>query len=382
MGPLGGLRVVEMAGIGAGPFCGMLLSDMGADVVRIDRTAPSGLGFDTAPRHDFIGRGRRSVAIDLKSPEGAAAALRLIGGADALVESFRPGVMERLGLGPEACLARNPRLVYGRLTGWGQTGPLAPAAGHDINYVALSGALHAIGPAEGPAPPLNLVGDFGGGALYLAFGIACALIEAARSGRGQVVDAAMVDGATSLMTMLYGLRAEGRWGAARMSNDLDGGAPFYGVYETRDGAFVALGPIEAKFYRVMLDRLGLAGDPLLADPGDRARWPAMRARLAEVFRTRTREEWRRLLEGTDACFAPVLSMDEAPSHPHMRARGAFVEVGGLPQPAPAPRLDRTPGAVARPAPALGQHSTEILADWGFEEAEIAALVEAGHVLQS
>ncbi len=381
MGPLQGLKVVEMAGIGAGPFCGMLLSDMGADVVRLDRLASAGLGFDPDPRYDFIGRGRRSVAVDLKAAEGVATALRLIEQADVLIESFRPGVMERLGLGPDLCLARNPRLVYGRLTGWGQTGPLARAAGHDVNYIALTGALHATGPREAPLPPLNLVGDFGGGALYLAFGVVCALHEARRSGRGQVIDAAMVDGATSLMAMIYGLAAEGRWQPERQANPLDGGAPYYGVYETGDGRHVSIGPIEGKFYADLLERLGLAGDPLFADQNDRARWPAMRERLAAVFRTRSRDDWSSLLEGTDVCFAPVLSMAEAPGHAHMRARGAFVAVDGLPQPAPAPRFSRTAGAVQRPAPALGQHSAEVLAEWGFTAAEIDALIARGSVRQ-
>lgn len=382
MGPLQGIKVVEMAGIGAGPFCGMLFSDMGADVVRVDRLAPAGLGFEPEARYDFIGRGRRSVAIDLKAPDGAATVLRLAEQADVLIESFRPGVMERLGLGPDTCLDRNPRLVYGRLTGWGQTGPLAAAAGHDVNYVALTGALHAIGPKDAPVPPLNLVGDFGGGALYLAFGVVCALHETARSGRGQVVDAAMIDGATSLMTMIYGLNAEGRWQRERRANMLDGGAPYYGVYETRDGGFVSVGPIEARFHADLLTRLGLADDPLFADRNDRTRWPAMRGRLAEIFRMRSRDEWCRLLEGTDACFAPVLPMEEVPDHPHMRERGAFVEVDGLLQPAPAPRFARTPAAVPRPAPVPGQHSVEILSEWGFTRAETDALIERGCVRQS
>jgi alpha-methylacyl-CoA racemase len=373
MGPLAGIKVVEMAGIGPGPFCAMLLADMGADVVRVDRTAETDLGLVVDRRRDVLRRGRRSVALDLKQPQAVAACLKLIGKADALVEGFRPGVMERLGLGPEPCFKQNPKLVYGRMTGWGQTGPLAAAAGHDINYIALSGALHAIGrQGQKPTPPLNLVGDFGGGALYLAFGIACALLEARRSGQGQIVDAAMTDGAASLMAMFYGLRDQGLWTDGRGENFLDGGAPWYDVYETKDGQHVAVGAIEGRFYRELVRLLGLEGEKL---PGqyDRGRWPELRQHFAGAFLTKTRAEWQAAMEGTDACFAPVLSMAEVPKHPHNRARGAFIEVEGVAQPAPAPRFSRTPGEVQRPSPAPGQHSAEVLAEWGFSASEISAL---------
>lgn len=377
MGPLAGIRVIEIAGIGPGPFCAMLLADMGADVLRIDRTADSDLGLPRDPRFDLLNRGRRSVALNLKKSEGVAAALRLIGQADALIEGFRPGVMERLGLGPDVCLGRNPKLVYGRMTGWGQDGPLAEAAGHDINYIALTGALHAIGRAGGPpVPPLNLVGDFGGGALYLAFGIACALVEARQSGRGQVVDAAMTDGAASLMTMFYGFRAQGLWQDVRGANLLDSGAPWYDVYETRDGKHVAIGSIEGRFYAELIQRLGLEGEAL-PKQYDLKHWPELRARFAARFKEKTRDEWCVAMEGSDACFAPVLTLEEAPKHPHNAARGTFVEVDGIVQPAPAPRFSRTPGAIGCPPPKPGEHTDQGLADWGFTAAEIAALKQAG-----
>ena len=377
MGPLAGIRVIEIAGIGPGPFCAMLLADMGADVLRIDRTADSDLGLPRDPRFDLLNRGRRSVALNLKKPEGVAAALRLIGQADALIEGFRPGVMERLGLGPDICLERNPKLVYGRMTGWGQDGPLAEAAGHDINYIALTGALHAIGRAGGPpAPPLNLVGDFGGGALYLAFGIACALLEARRSGRGQVVDAAMTDGAASLMTMFYGFRAQGLWQDVRGANLLDSGAPWYDVYETRDGKHVAIGSIEGRFYAELIKRLGLEGEPL-PKQYDLKRWPELRARFAARFREKTRAEWCAAMEGSDVCFAPVLTLEEAPKHPHNATRGTFIEVDGIVQPAPAPRFSRTPGGIGCAPAKPGEHTDQGLADWGFSAAEIAALKQAG-----
>ncbi len=379
MGPLNGIKVVEIAGIGPGPFCAMLLADMGAEVLRVDRTAESGLGVAMPPRLNLLNRGRRSVAVDMKTPQGIDTVLRLAEGADALIEGFRPGVAERLGIGPDACLGRNPRLIYGRMTGWGQDGPLAHAAGHDINYIALSGALHAIGPHGGkPVPPLNLVGDFGGGALYLAFGIACALIEARQSGLGQVVDAAMVDGAASLMTLFYGLKAGGQWQDRRGANLLDGAAPFYDTYETRDGGYVAIGSIEPKFYAELLRLTGLedAGLPTQMDLG---KWPEIKARLAEAFRSRTRDEWCRIMEGSEVCFAPVLSLDEAPAHAHNRDRGTFVEIDGVVQPAPAPRFSRTPGAVQGPPPKPGEHNDAALADWGFADDEIAALRRAGAI---
>ena len=383
MGPLAGVRVVEVAAIGPGPFAAMLLADMGAEVVRVDRpagTGPFGLGGAGGDRSrlDPVLRGRRSVAVDLKHAEGPEVVLRLVERADALVEGFRPGVTERLGIGPEACLARNPRLVYGRMTGWGQDGPLAAAPGHDIDYVALSGALHAIGRAGGPpAVPLNLVGDYGGGALFLVAGVLAALLEAGRSGRGQVVDAAMVDGAAALTTAFHGLLARGWWTEERGANLLDGGAPFYDVYETADGRHLAVGPLEPQFYAELLRLVGLDEDP--SAQMDRSRWPATRERLAATFRTRTRDEWCRLLEGTDACVAPVLSMREAPGHPHNAARGTFTEVAGVVQPAPAPRFSRTPSAVARPPAHPGEHTDEALADWGFGADELARLRRAGVV---
>lgn len=377
MGPLQGLRVIELAAIGPVPMCGMLLADLGADVVRIDRLQASGLGVAMAPRHDVNARGRRSVALDLKSAAGRDAALRLLDGADVLLEGLRPGVTEKIGLGPDACQARNPRLVYGRMTGYGQTGPLAAAAGHDLNYIALSGALHAIGAAGGkPVPPLNLVGDYGGGALYLAFGVMAALFERQRSGRGQVVDAAMVDGAASLASIFYGLHAAGQWGGQRGENLLDGGAPFYDTYETADGRHISLAPLEPKFFATLAQALGLEAR-FVARQYERGLWPEMRAAIAAAVRQRSRDAWCALLEGSDACFAPVLSFDEAPAHPHARDRGAFVTVAGVVQPAPAPRFDRTPAALPRPAPATGQHTDEVLREAGFDAAAIAALRAAG-----
>jgi len=377
-GPLAGVRVVEFAGIGPGPFCAMLLADMGADVLRLDRIEPTDLGLPVASELELLNRGRRSIAIDLKRPEAVGAVLRLLERADALIEGFRPGVMERLGLGPDAALARNPRLVYGRMTGYGQEGPLAHAPGHDLNAIALAGVLHRIGPAGAkPTIPLNLVGDFGGGALYLAFGIACALLEVARSGRGQIIDAAMVDGAAHLATMFHGLAAGGRWGGARGENVLDGGAPWYQVYETRDGRWIAIGAIERRFYDELVRRIGLDGD--LPDPADEARWPELRERLARRFREKTRAEWTALLETSEVCFAPVLAPEEAPRHPHNAARGTFVEIAGVTQPAPAPRFSRTPGSVQRPPPRSGEHTREALADWGFAAGEIDALLAAGAV---
>jgi alpha-methylacyl-CoA racemase len=380
-GPLTGVRVLELAGIGPGPFCGMLLADMGADLLRIDRLEGTDLGLPLEPKFDVMARGRRSIALDLKKPQSIETVLALAEKADALIEGFRPGVTERLGLGPDACFAHNPRLVYGRVTGWGQDGPLAQAAGHDINYIAISGALHAIGRAgEAPVSPLNLVGDFGGGAMYLAFGIACALLEARTSGRGQVVDAGMSDGAASLMAIFYGRLAAGKWLDARGVNTLDGGSPWYAVYETADGKHIAIGAIEGRFYAELVKRLGL--DPAtLPGQHERARWPELRAAFAAAFKAKTRDEWCKLLEGTDVCFAPVLSLAEAPMHPHNRARGTFVERDGVTQPAPAPRFSRTPGEVARSAPQRGQGGAAALADWGFDAASIAKFRADGAVMQ-
>ncbi len=375
MGPLAGYKVVELAGIGPGPMCAMLLSDMGAEVLRVDRVQPSGLGIGQPTKYSLLNRGRRSVAIDMKKPQGVEAVLRLIEQADALIEGFRPGVMERLGLGPEVCLSRNPKLIYGRMTGWGQDGPLAVAAGHDMNYIALIGALHCIGNAGGPpVPPLNLVGDFGGGALFLAFGITCGLLEAQKSGQGQVVDAAMVDGAASLMTAIYGMNAMGMWSANRGENILDSGAHFYQVYETKDGKYVSIASIEAKFYAELLERTGLDGADLPKQMG-RESWPEQNRRFAEVFKTKTRDEWCAIMEGSDICFAPVLSLDEAPQHPHNKARGTFVEIDGVIQPAPAPRFSRTREAIQRPPAARGEHTDAALADWGFSADDIARLHE-------
>jgi len=379
VGPLEGVKVVEITGIGPGPFAAMLLADMGAEVIRVDRAGKAPARDLSEPPLDFLARGRRSVAVDLKHPEGVETVLRLVERADVLTEGFRPGVMERLGLGPDVCLARNPRLVYGRMTGWGQEGPLAHAAGHDINYIALAGALAHIGRAgEKPVPPLNLVGDFGGGGMLLAFGVVCALVERERSGRGQVVDAAMVDGAALLMTMMHSMRAMGFWNDERGTNLLDGGAHFYDTYETKDGKFVAVGSIEPQFYAELLEKTGLAGEDLPRQM-DRSQWPALRKRLAEIFRSRTRDEWCRIMEGSDVCFAPVLTMGEAPDHPHNRARGTFVEVAGKLQPGPAPRFSRTRPEVRRPPAHAGQHTDEALRDFGFDPAEIERLRAAGAI---
>lgn len=369
MGPLAGIRIVEFTGIGPGPMAAMLFADLGAEVVRIDRTTASDLGIDMPTKFELLHRSRPSIAVDLKRAEGIALASKLIEKADALIEGFRPGTMERLGLGPDVMLARNPRLVYGRMTGWGQSGPLAQAAGHDLNYLALAGALHAIGRSGSkPTPPLNLVADFGGGALYLAFGMACAMLEAQRSGKGQVVDAAMTEGAASLMTLFYGLHAAGLHSLQRGTNLLDSGSAIYETYECSDGRFVAVAAIELKFRKVLFDRLGLAD----AEDG-----PELRDALEKLFKTRTRDEWCTLLEGTDACFAPVLTMEEAPRHPHNVARGSFVEVGGVVQPAPAPRFSRTP-AVRPTAPQdSGADTPAVLSAWGIANETIETLTSSG-----
>ena len=370
MGPLAGFRIIEFAGIGPAPMAAMLFADLGASVIRLDRIEPSDLGVDMPARFSLLARSRPSVAVDIKQPEGLALAADLIGKADGLIEGFRPGTMERLGLGPEMALKRNPRLVYGRMTGWGQSGPLAQAAGHDLNYLALTGALAAIGRAGAkPTPPLNLAADFGGGALYLAFGMACAMLEAQRSGKGQVVDAAMTEGAASLMTIFYGLHAAGLHSLERGKNLLDSGSAIYDTYECADGHFIAIAPIELKFRKVLFERLDL---PYTKDDG-----AELRGKLEALFKTRTRDQWCSLLEGTDACFAPVLTMEEAPHHPHNMARGSFIELDGVVQPGPAPRFSRTPAARPTPPQALGAGSRSALADWGVAEERIAALLADG-----
>ena len=384
-GPLVGYRVVELAGIGPAPFAGMMLSDMGAEVLRVDRlpgSAPTdGFGPDVLGP-DVLARGKRSVAVDLNHPGGRDAVIRLVEHADALIEGYRPGVMERFRLGPDDCLARNPRLVYGRMTGWGRDGPYSQMAGHDINYIALSGTLSLIGrEGEPPVPPLNLLGDFGGGALMLVIGIVSALLERSRSGKGQVVDAAMIDGAALLAAPFWGYRASGFW-QERGTNLLDGAAPHYDVYETADGEYVSFGAIEPRFYATMASLIGLAedGHGPIADQNDRTQWPAMKERVAAVVRTRTRDEWCALLEGTDACFAPVLPLEEAPAHPHMANRDVFTKVDGLTQPAPAPRFSRTPGAIQGPPSEPGQHTKQALIDWGFDVNELDALLDIGAVI--
>jgi len=369
MGPLAGVRIVEFAGIGPGPMAAMLFADLGAEVIRIDRISSSDLGIDMPTKFELLHRSRPSIAVDLKRPEGIALAIELIEKADALIEGFRPGTMERLGLGPDAMLTRNPRLVYGRMTGWGQSGPLAQAAGHDLNYLALAGALHAIGRlGSKPTPPLNLVADFGGGALYLAFGMACAMLEAQHSGKGQIVDAAMTEGAASLMTLFYGLHAAGLHTLQRGANLLDSGSAIYETYECSDGQFVAIAALELKFRKILFERLGLA----YAEDGRE-----LRQTLEKLFKTRTRAEWCTLLEGTDACFAPVLTMEEAPRHPHNVARDSFVEVGGVVQPAPAPRFSRTPAARPTPPQDIGADAPAVLESWGIAQERIQTLCASG-----
>jgi alpha-methylacyl-CoA racemase len=377
-GPLGGMKVVEFAGIGPGPMCGMLLADLGAEVLRVDRLAPSGLGIERAPKFDLLNRGKRSIAVDLKAAEGVAFARRLVACSDALIEGFRPQTMERLGLGPEPCLAQQPKLVYGRVTGFGQTGPLALAAGHDLNYIALSGALHAIGRAGAPpTPPLNLVGDFGGGGLLLAFGMLAALWNTQRGGAGQIVDAAMVDGAAMLMTSLYGMLGTGMHTGPRGTNLLDSGAPHYEVFRCADGEYVSVAPIELKFRKVLVERLGLAADAF--DFDDAARWAESKTRLAAIFETRTRAQWCDLLEGSDACFAPVLAPLEAPKHPHNQARSTFIDIGGVVQPAPAPRFSATPAGLPRGPHSADDGALEQVQRWGIPASELGPLVQRGFV---
>jgi alpha-methylacyl-CoA racemase len=381
-GPLDGLRVVEMGGIGPAPFAGALLGDLGADVLRIDRIAKPGATPDLPPRFDFYNRNKRSVAFDLKQPQAVAAVLDLVAKADALIEGFRPSVMERLGLGPEVCHAINPRLVYARMTGWGQQGPIAQEAGHDINYLALTGALHCLGDADRPPPPpLNLVADLGGGALYLVVGLLAAAMEARQSGRGQTIDVAMIDGVTHLMSAFQAFRQQGSWTGRRSDNIVDGGAPFYGSYATSDGKFVAVGAIEPQFYASLLKVMGLEGEPL-PDQNDRSAWPQMRQRFAKVFATRTRDEWVAIAAGRDACLAPVLTIDEAPLHPQVQTRDVYASFDGVRHPSPAPRFSRTLSTLHTPPPAPGRNSRQALADWGIARDQIVALEAAGAMAQT
>ncbi len=381
-GPLAGIRVVELAGIGAGPHAAMMLSDMGAEVICVDRVSPSGLGIAVEPRFDLVRRGRRSIAVDLKNKDGCQAVLKLIEQADAIVESFRPGVTERLGLGPEECLARNPRLVYGRMTGWGQSGPFAHRVGHDINYIALTGVLHAIGPKEGgPLPPLNLTGDFAGAA-YFVYGLVCALLSVERTGKGQVVDGAMVDCAAGLLTMIVGFQRAGLWTDSRGENILDGAAPFYRTYETADRKHVAIGAVEAKFYNVLLEKLKLSGDPEMSAQMDRSKWTLQAQKIAAVIKTKTRDEWANLLEHEDVCVSPVLSMAEAHSHAHIKARRIYADINGVSQPAPAPRFSNTVPARPREPSRPGEHSRIVLSDWGFSEEEVDRLIQDKAVVQT
>ncbi|WP_422020151.1 CaiB/BaiF CoA transferase family protein [Pyruvatibacter mobilis] len=367
-GPLSGVKVLEFAGIGPGPFCAMLLSDMGADVIRIDRKGAQG-----GSKFDITARGRKSIALDLKNPDAIETVLKLVEQADILQEGFRPGVMERLGLGPDVVLKRNPKIVYGRMTGWGQEGPLALAAGHDINYISLTGALHAIGPKEGkPVPPLNLVGDFGGGALYLAMGMLAALLSARDTGKGQVVDTAMTDGATSLMSMFFGFMASGMWEDDRYRNMLDGGAHFYDTYECSDGKFISIGSIEPQFYALLREKAGL-DDAAYDAQMDKSKWPELKDKIAAVFKTKSRDEWCGIMEGTDICFAPVLSIGEAKDHPHNKARETIVEIDGVVQPNVAPRFFGTPSEIQGPPPSAGGDTDAVLGEFGFSADEIAGL---------
>jgi len=374
MGPLDGYKVIEMVGLGPGPFCGMMLADMGAEVIRVDKI---GGNFLVSRPKDVLGRGRQSLSLNLKDPQGVETVLKLCEQADAIIEGFRPGVMERLGLGPDDCLGRNPKLVYGRMTGWGQEGPMAQAAGHDINYIALGGALHAIGrKGEKPVPPLNLVGDFGGGGMFLAYGIVCALLEAQKSGKGQVVDAAMIDGTATLAGMFFSMQQTGMWNDERGTNMLDTGSHYYDTYETSDGKWISLGSMEPQFYAELLEKSGVDVEQFTPQH-DESKWDELTAELERVFKTKTRDEWCDIMEGSDVCFAPVLSLAEAPYHPHMQARNTFIDVDGIKQPAPAPRFSRTPGEVRHGTHKPGVDSVEILGNWGFSVAEIDSLKTGG-----
>jgi alpha-methylacyl-CoA racemase len=380
MGPLAGFRIIEMAGIGPAPFAATLLADVGAEVIRVDRREAADLGLPgREPKFDVLHRGRRSLALDVKAEAGRDVVRKLVGKADALIEGFRPGVMERLGLGPEQLQKINPKLVFGRMTGFGQNGPMAQAAGHDINYIALAGVLHAIGrKGEAPVPPLNLVGDFGGGGMFLAFGVVCALLEAQKSGKGQVVDAAMVDGAAYLAAGIYGLYAQGSWADERGVNVIDGGAPWYDVYKTKDGKWLSVGAIEKRFYEELVEKLGLAAAGL-PKQHDRKGWPILRERFAASIASRTRDEWERMFEGSDACVAPVLAMGEVERHPHNVARATFVKRDGVLQPGPAPRFSRTKSEMGAPPRGRGTDSEAVLEDWGFAPAEVTELKKAGVV---
>lgn len=376
-GPLAGITVIELQGIGPGPFCGMMLADMGARIIRVDRAAAVGA---PAPRKDVLARGRESIAVDLKQPEGVETVLKLLEQADVLIEGFRPGVTERLGLGPDVCMARNPRLVYGRMTGWGQTGEMATVAGHDINYISLSGALHAIGDKGGkPVPPLNLVGDFGGGGMLLAFGIASALVERSVSGQGQVIDAAMTDGSALLMNSIFALMNGNRWSDERGTNLLDGGAHFYGTYATKDRKWISIGSIEPQFYDLLLEKTGLKDEPQFAGQMQRENWPSLQARLTEIFATKTRDEWDAIMLGTDICYAPVLNFSEAQQNPHNQTRQTFVDVNGVVQAAPAPRFSRSQTTVPGAAVAPGENSRDLLASFGFSASDMEALFANGAV---
>ena len=383
-GPLTGFKIIEMAGIGPAPFAAMMLADMGAEVVRVERAAAVRGAAPETPHGDLLRRNRRNVAVDLKHPDGVAVVLDLVAAADALIEGFRPGVMERLGVGPDACLARNPKLVFGRMTGWGQDGPYSASAGHDINYIALAGALAHFGRAgEAPTPPINMVGDFGGGGMLLAFGVVCALLEAQRSGTGQVIDAAMIDGTAAMMTMVWTLHHSGLHDVSRRGvNMLDTGAHFYDAYECADGEYISIGSIEPQFYAELLRLTGLDGDERFAKQHDRAAWPTLKSNLAELFRSKTRAEWCAVMEHTDVCFAPVLRIDEAPHHPHHVARATFVDAFGAIQPAPAPRFSRTVPELSRPPAHDGQHTREVLLEWGIAPARVEALIEAAAVRQA
>jgi alpha-methylacyl-CoA racemase len=379
MGPLDGIKVIEIAGIGPGPFCAMVLADLGAEVIRVDRAGQVADEMPEGPGLELLNRGRKSIGVDLKNPDGVETILRLAESADAIIEGFRPGVAERLGIGPEVCLERNPRLIYGRMTGWGQTGSYASMAGHDINYIALAGVLGTIGrEGEAPLPPINLIGDFGGGGMLLALGVCAALVETAKSGQGQVIDAAMTDGSALLATMVHSFIAMGIWNPERGTNMLDTGAPFYDAYECADGEYVSIGSIEPQFYAELMRLTGLENEDMPRQM-DRGNWAANKAKIAETIKSKTRDEWVELMEGSDVCFAPVLSPQEAYVHPHNVERETFVEVAGVMQPAPAPRFSRTPGEISSPPPHAGQHTDEVLGAWGFSTDELGSLHESGAI---